>query len=539
MLRTLSLLAILFSFQFCDSTKTVTLTNEDLALFEKAEKSGQLANTGFIKCNNYLNAWMSHRDPATGLIPRNIRESSDFWNAKDAAADNYPFMVLTAFFVDQQKLEGDMLDMLRSEKKLTSRIQSLPDSYSFSKQGFLNDEVKKDEIVFGASEYIKDGLLPLTEWLGSSPWSDRMLEMLYDLHEEIDVAGSITERGYGNAPREEVNGELLQVLSRIYWMTGDKQFLDWARKIGDFYLLGDHHPTRDLEYLRLRDHGCELISGLCELYVTCHFADQTKKSEYQEPLYEMLDQILEVGRNEDGFFYDAINPITGEVIESRVADTWGYTLNGFYGVFMIDGIARYRKAVLQVFDNINKYKNFDWENGSADGYADAIESALNLYNRIPDPRVADWIDSEIQVMWGKQQEDGIIEGWHGDGNFARTTIMYNLWKSKGLFVHPWRSDVRLGTAQKGDSLFVSLQADQAWSGKLYLDKKRHQSNMSLPIDWPRINQFPEWTAIGPEEHYFLYDVSNVIGQEVVGEGLIGGIAVESNTSKRLLIVKKK
>jgi hypothetical protein len=238
MLRTLSLLAILFSFQFCDSTKTVTLTNEDLALFEKAEKSGQLANTGFIKCNNYLNAWMSHRDPATGLIPRNIRESSDFWNAKDAAADNYPFMVLTAFFVDQQKLEGDMLNMLRSEKKLTSRIQSLPDSYSFSKQGFLNDEVKKDEIVFGASEYIKDGLLPLTEWLGSSPWSDRMLEMLYDLHEEIDVAGSITERGYGNAPREEVNGELLQVLSRVYWMTGDKQFLDWARKIGDFYFVG-------------------------------------------------------------------------------------------------------------------------------------------------------------------------------------------------------------------------------------------------------------------------------------------------------------
>jgi hypothetical protein len=539
MRRTLLLLTTIFAFQFCGSNDTVKLTEEDMLLFEKAEKSGQLANTGYIKCNNYLNAWMSHRDPATSLIPRNIRESSDFWNAKDAAADNYPFMVLTSFFVDQQKFDGDMLEMLRSEKKLTSRVESLPDTYSFSKQGFLNDEVKNDEIVFGASEYIKDGLLPLTEWLGSSPWSDRMLEMLYDLHDEIDVAASITGRGYGNAPREEVNGELLQVLSRVYWMTGDKQFLDWAERIGDFYLLGDHHPTRDLEYLRLRDHGCELISGLCELYVTCHFADRAKKSEYQASLYEMLDRVLEVGRNEDGFFYNAINPKTGDIVESGIADTWGYTLNGFFGVFMIDGIRRYEEAVWKVFDHIDRYRNFDWERGSADGYADAIESALNLLNRISDDRVADWIDSEIQVMWGMQQENGIIEGWHGDGNFARTTIMYNLWKSKGLYVHPWRADVRLGTEEKGDSLFVSLQADQAWSGNLYLDKKRHRANMNLPIDWPRINQFAEWIAIAPEDYYFVYDVDQGTRQDVPGKDLIGGIAVECNTSKRFLIVKKK
>ena len=27
-------------------------------------------------------------------------------------------------------------------------------------------------------------------------------------------------------------------------------------------------------------------------------------------------------------------------------------------------------------------------------------------------------------MWTIQKPDGIIEGWHGDGNFARTAIMY-------------------------------------------------------------------------------------------------------------------
>jgi hypothetical protein len=70
MRRTLLLLTTIFAFQFCGSNDTVKLTEEDMLLFEKAEKSGQLANTGFVKCNNYLNAWMSHRDPATRPDPK-------------------------------------------------------------------------------------------------------------------------------------------------------------------------------------------------------------------------------------------------------------------------------------------------------------------------------------------------------------------------------------------------------------------------------------------------------------------------------------
>ena len=188
----------------------------------------------------------------------------------------------------------------------------------------------------------------------------------------------------------------------------------------------------------------------------------------------MLDRILEVGRNEDGFFYDGINPQTGEIIDNRVADTWGYTLNGYYGIYLVDKIPEYQEAVLKVFSNLHKYKNYDWENGSSDGYADAIESALNLYNRIPDPNVASWIDSETQVMWGKQKESGIIEGWHGDGNFARTTIMYNLWKSKGLYAKPWRNDLRLGAEQKGDSLLITINSESPWNGKLFVDKNRYK-----------------------------------------------------------------
>ncbi len=520
----------------CSDLKSkVEISAKDNLLFDKAHENAIAANEGFIRCENFVRGWLNHSDPESGLIPRNLDGDTDIWNAKDAAADNYPFMVLTSFFVDQQLFDGKMLDMLRTEKQLTSRVNSLPDTYSFSKNDFENQELDMGSIIFGTSEYVKDGLLPLTEWLGESPWSERMIEMMYDLKNEVDVAGQVQRGGSGNSTQEEVNGELLQTLSRIYWMTGDTEFLNWAIKIGDHYLLGDHHPTRNLEYLRLRDHGCELISGLCELYVATSFANPEKKEAYQKPLHEMLDRILEVGRNEDGFFYDAINPQTGQIVQERIADNWGYTLNGYYAIALLDGKPEYKDAIIKVFSNLNKYRNHDWENGSSDGYADAIESALNLYNRMPEAEVADWMDSEIKVMWGKQQDDGVIEGWHGDGNFARTSIMYNLWKSKGLYVKPWREDLLLGAEQKGDSLLISITAEKPWTGKLYFDTPRHKTNLKLPIDWARINQFPEWFTVVEDRKYQLVDFDKPQPTTYVGGQLSDGIAVDIEQGKKLVV----
>jgi len=63
-----------------------------------------------------------------------------------------------------------------------------------------------------------------------------------------------------------------------------------------------------------------------------------------------------------------------------------------------------------------RYRGHDWENGSQDGYADAIESALYLVNREPVPEALDWIESETARLIAFQQEDGIVERWYGDGN---------------------------------------------------------------------------------------------------------------------------
>src|SRR5690606_29435304 len=155
-------------------------------------------------CNNYMNAWLSLADPESKLTPRTLSRDIDIWNANDCAADNFPFLVLTSFFTDREKYDGVMLEMLQNEIRLTSRVGSLPDTYSFSKKGFYYDSVSIPRIVFGTTEYIKDGLLPITEWLGQTPWSDRMFSMLEDLDQHIDVAGGFGS-AFGNAANDEVD----------------------------------------------------------------------------------------------------------------------------------------------------------------------------------------------------------------------------------------------------------------------------------------------------------------------------------------------
>jgi len=510
-------------------------SDETQVIFDRAEMNGKLANEGYNRCLKYVHAWLALADPSTGLIPRNIndKQSKDIWNAKDCAADNYPFMVLTSALLDQELFNGKMREMLETEKKLTSRLGVLPDTYSFSKKGFLKKYVSFSGIIFGSAEYVKDGLIPLTEWLGPSPWSERMIAIIDNV---LKYAYVETPFGKIVSDDPEVNGDMLQSLSRIYWITGDKKYLHQAIRIGDYYLLGKNHPTKNFKVLRLRDHGCEIVSGLCELYAAVSYTDPLKKEIYKAPLYEMLDRILETGRNNDGLFYNSINPVKGIPVNGGIADNFGYTLNGFYTVYLLDNIERYRAPVLKTLSVLNeKYRNFPWEGSSSDGYADAIEGALNLYTREKVLSAEQWINSEIKVMWNKQQQSGIIEGWHGDGNFARTTIMYCLWKTQGTYILPWRNDLEIGAVKDDSLLYLTLSAREDWEGRLMFDKKRHSEFMHFPVDWPRINQFPEYFTADTDKIYQIKTDDDTMIQ-IPGAELRKGYPVKVGKGKCLKLI---
>src|SRR6188508_2488081 len=153
----------------------------DAVAFAQAAANAKLANEAFVRSDRLMMDWLTLADPRSGLLPRNTTVDKDIWNAKDCAADLYPFLVLTAWYTRPDLYEGRMQEMLLSETALTARLGRLPDTYSFSKQGFAEARIDTAAIMFGGSEYVKDGLMPITELLGVTPWRARMLGIVDDL----------------------------------------------------------------------------------------------------------------------------------------------------------------------------------------------------------------------------------------------------------------------------------------------------------------------------------------------------------------------
>ncbi len=100
--------------------------------------------------------------------------------------------------------------------------------------------------------------------------------------------------------------------------------------------------------------------------------------------------------------------------------------------------------------------------------------------------------------------------------------MYCLWKTQGTWVQPWRPDVRIGAEMVDGVLHVVVAADGPWSGRIYFDRPRHAEHLRLPLDWPRINQFPEWFVVPAGRSLVLRDASTGVEQRLAAERIHEG-----------------
>ena len=55
-------------------------------------------------CRRFAEGWLAHADPVSGLLPRTT-QGQHYWNAQDCAADNFPFILLTAHITDNHHLK--------------------------------------------------------------------------------------------------------------------------------------------------------------------------------------------------------------------------------------------------------------------------------------------------------------------------------------------------------------------------------------------------------------------------------------------------
>jgi hypothetical protein len=71
-------------------------------------------------------------------------------------------------------------------------------------------------------------------------------------------------------------------------------------------------------------------------------------------------------------------------------------------------------------------------------------------------------------------------------------------------------------------LFISLKAEKDWQGKIIFDFPRHQKYLHLPLDYPRINQFPEWFTVEAQKTYQIKSSYIKERMKILDEELLKG-----------------
>ncbi len=507
--------------------------------FVQARENGKRFEQAVSSCQRLLNAWMTHADPKTLLLPDNPGAPHSQWlyTPHNSGADLYPYLILTAELTDPDLYHGRMMDMLRNEIRYTTVQESIPGNLLFE-SGALGPPS-----LFGAGEYAKDGLIAVTEYLGRTPYFYRMVDMTADAMNRAPV-----DSRFGKLPASdaELNGDYLQTLVRLATMTYDMRFLEWARRIGDAYieevLPGTHgvpayiwdftKHTGDTK-LKLRDHGNEMVVGLSMLYALENYLHTPRVESYRPVIARMLDRIIQ-SANPDGLLYNEVDASTLEPTNKGLSDNWGYVYGSVYTFYMCTGEVKYRDAVRRVLKNLPKYRNWTWEPskreripglGSFDGYADSIESATYLYNREPVPEALDWIDSEMKVMLSMQRPDGHVEDWYGEGNFNRTALLYAYMKSQGVRPDHWTPGTRAGAVRDGDRLYLTLEAAGPMS--MRFDLARHKRFLNFDRNYVRLNEFPEWYTVDENTLYGVRRAADTAKERILlGSEMIAGVVMD-------------
>jgi hypothetical protein len=462
---------------------------------------------------------------------------SSWWNYDDTAADTYPFLFWAAWYTDIDQINGPIHDVLVAEQ-LHCNLNDHP-TLPFGRvptavnPTTLVKEIKSSgDTMFAASEYQKDGLIAIVEVAGKdNPWFDRMQGIADDMWANASVSTP-----YGLVPTSgtEADGEQLQVLARLFTMTGDPKYLDWAERIANKYLLpGGFVPTS------LRDHGSEIIGGLGLLYAVESVHRPAQAEIYRPHIEYMLDEVLDRGTNADGLMYNTLgNPGSG------LSDSWGYNYVAYLCHDMVVTPPRYTLGLQQTLRNLAKptYSSYPWEGSSIDGYADSIEGAFYQLNRLPVPEGLAWADQEMAKHVTRTQDPDVnttsLWGTYKlESNGVRTVIQHALMHTRGLIARPWQLDLDLGAAQTADGVVVSMTFASPYTGVLVVDEPRHRLEMGFTRDWPRMNTMPEWFTAEPAQNYVVEDLITGATQSFTGTQLHEGLPVtlEAGVETLLLI----
>lgn len=486
-------------------------------LADAAALNGHLSHEALLRALALHQDWLKRRHDGTDLY----RQSADRpeWNYRNTAADFFCFHLHGALQLNRAAMPSlhETLDaeaLLRTEQNLCFPVR-------FDTAQPV--DVDHDELLFGSSEYAKDGLVSVYERHGPDLIGERFIRIV-----DAVMEASRHESPFGPIPGTgaEINGNMLQVCGRLSYVTGRPEYAEFAARIADAMIekalpanaglppkFFDYEKNKVIEAsLKLKDHGNEAVLGLAEAYAMAvarrdedpRWRDRANR--WGPPIAKMLNIILEHGVNEEGLLMGSMQPSPPRPDSSKLCDNWGYILVG--GICFTDAARRDGKidksTLAAIEQGIDRIANSvfarsparPWSvEGGMDADADAVESALYMAGYRPTLREAAlrWADEQVDMMFEQQKLDGSVLVDYLDGNFIRTSLMYADARSGGWRVQPWREDVRVGFAVDASGrVAVSVACGQPYEGRLVPDYPRHRTLMKLPWNWARLNSWPEW-----------------------------------------------
>jgi hypothetical protein len=85
----------------------------------------------------------------------------------------------------------------------------------------------------------------------------------------------------------------------------------------------------------------------------------------------------------------------------------------------------------------------------------------------------------------------------------------------------------------GSKVLLSVSAETDWHGAVRLDHPRHRDHLHLPVNYPRLNEWPEWFTV---EHDRRYQVR--VGETAsvrLGAELVQGLPLSLRAGETVLI----
>lgn len=486
-------------------------------LVGEATANAELAADAIARAMAVHDAWMFRRHPETKLFPQSP-ERAEF-TYRNVGADFFCFQLLIAMYTGRDTI-GALKESLASERALCG-----PGALCGAIDWKTGERLPRsfNARVFSTSEYIKDGLISLYDREGDADVMARMVELA-----DAIVRSSREKSRFGPIPSRdsEVNGDVLQALSRLAFAADNPKYADLAGRLGDavvgqmlrhtggvpvkrYNYASDTHP-RDV--VQIRDHGNETAVGLSEVYALAVAKSAEpiwarRAGRWAAPIAKMYRTILTKGVNKDGLLVNQIDDRTLEPIDSGACDNWGYMFSG--AILFTQAAEQHGKvpewqieSILAAVDRISlavtKTDNLPWEGTHQDGFADTIESAIYVAAQRPGIRrqLLDWCDTQITHLFRFQRPDGFVSDDYLDGNFIRTAMLYAEMRSGGFRLYPWKAGAGVGLAgaEGAEPVLVVRAGPDGFRGRLLADHRRHRDYMRLPWDWPLLNSWPEWAG---------------------------------------------